>query len=1177
MPFPSAALSAGNLTSLRSDWWGAQYLSLCPNTVIFAARVNGAIAGGASFAQVIFDTVTTGAYTDIKVGQTVFISASNDKRLAYYVGRVRKTATATILYINETSIPIADNDYLFVVDDYRVWDKLAREVSTVQYKDYDVPYRGLLPKVVGLQTAYAGWVDVSSSKLRIAFDISASYACHSGATISSYAWTFPGTATVIAGATNAAAVTIDFAASAGDWCSVVVTDSGGRAMTRHFMVFPHNDTYPPALDFAGAQISGSIDGGWNATVSAFAGVTTVLDNTLAVVWTQEYYAGIEGSIVSTVDFVGRFRQIQAPTKADLSYGQVQEVQFQIEGPAAQLARTEMAKLALRIKATPTVWDEITNLTLWRAIVHILDEQTTVTTLHDLTFDSTANTFLYTELAVQGGDSFGAVKDLAVSINAIFEFAPQGESRVVRDARYLTTAERNALVTVGAFTSADWLEMTISRDPFGAAGRVPASGGYYDTTMTNIVPLLSLAPGMAWDQAPEEVALTRQILGATAAQTTAQAELNTRSGHHFKIQVDRTTLSITFADGYHCLTPSAAAWYTWVVAAADNAYGLAYSTATRWQLETISSAHDNASGARDVNATFRKETVGSPGVTIQYPAEDEIDNYQPPIPPDDPYPDLFPDPPIWNDDNPAPEDVTPGSGKVTRDGNAVIAWDSAASKIVVTRQFLKSANPAWLEITPEVSADAPPASWSQTFDFTLSPYSWAAYHNTDWTPNDWATYGAGSGWQSVDQSGSGGTGENADHRGTQAAIDLSFTASVITRISITYDLTAGTFNQGNSPGLFQGKNGGSVVVAASTNAPDTSGTDKGLEWTGRATLDAVHVNLIASYWTTLIGGVFGSITIKSITIEGENPNPFGDSIATINDVVFDRLANTQRPGAYVLADDGTNSFVFHTTDAYAGLVQWSRGAAYVGQYNVLRLTSVKGTVLIYSPSVSGNALVRKSTDYGQTFGAPVTVGTTPGSVGGYDTQMGGTVSLAAQDAKVRIATTLGGAYADETNGAVAGAEPLTIIISWYKIGSTTLKNTGSTPDYFLASSALVGGEALWKVTSGGGKVAITPSVGGTKALAVGPDGLTCWKGTYLAYLGSISGTVHLFTSTNSGTTFTDRGAVSNATMTLLRRNQSTAKQLYWSHGSQIGYSSNWGASPVQKQTPLSICFGIDVWG
>jgi hypothetical protein len=198
----NAALTSTQLESLRGTssvnptYSGKQFISLCPNTTVFAARVNQS-SFTSSFAQITFDTVTTGAYTDLVVGQTVYLSATNDIRAAYFTGRVRKAPTSSVLYINETSATVTDNDYIFVVNDYRIWEKLAREVSGVQKKDYDVDFRQLPPVIYGLQSAYAGIVSGSPAGLTIAFAASA-VAGTSGATISSYAYTIPSGGTVTA-------------------------------------------------------------------------------------------------------------------------------------------------------------------------------------------------------------------------------------------------------------------------------------------------------------------------------------------------------------------------------------------------------------------------------------------------------------------------------------------------------------------------------------------------------------------------------------------------------------------------------------------------------------------------------------------------------------------------------------------------------------------------------------------------------------------------------------------------------------------------------------------------------------------------------------------------------------------------------------------------------------------
>src|ERR1051326_5241949 len=211
MPFPSA-LSSGQYDSLRGTslinptYYASDLVIFCPNTVNFAARVNGAPAG-ARYAQVTFDPVTTGAYTDIKVGQTIIIGSTSDIRKAEFTGIVRKAPTSTILYINETSVSLPDNAYIWTILDYRLIDKLARQVGNTQYKFYDIPYQLTPPIVTGLQSAYAGIADATTGKLTLSFAPSGLPITY-GATISSWLWTIPSGVTITVGSTTTHNITV---------------------------------------------------------------------------------------------------------------------------------------------------------------------------------------------------------------------------------------------------------------------------------------------------------------------------------------------------------------------------------------------------------------------------------------------------------------------------------------------------------------------------------------------------------------------------------------------------------------------------------------------------------------------------------------------------------------------------------------------------------------------------------------------------------------------------------------------------------------------------------------------------------------------------------------------------------------------------------------------------------
>src|SRR3972149_4480366 len=94
----SAALSAGNITSLRADGHTVKrYLSTVPHTSVATARVNQAVFAS-PLAEITVDT--TSGWSNAKAGMTVWIGTTAG---VHDVGvyRVRKTPGATTLYVGE--------------------------------------------------------------------------------------------------------------------------------------------------------------------------------------------------------------------------------------------------------------------------------------------------------------------------------------------------------------------------------------------------------------------------------------------------------------------------------------------------------------------------------------------------------------------------------------------------------------------------------------------------------------------------------------------------------------------------------------------------------------------------------------------------------------------------------------------------------------------------------------------------------------------------------------------------------------------------------------------------------------------------------------------------------------------------------------------------------------------
>jgi hypothetical protein len=270
----------------------APNVSLLPGTILLAARVNGTPTGDA-FSQITYNTVTTGSYTNLKVGHRVMISHTSSIQDRYFDGRLTwQIATSSILYINRTSELVTHSDYIWVIEDFPILERrlFVNADGSFSY-DYDEVFSGLPPIIGGVQGVYAGFVDPTSNKLRVSFAATI-YAGESGATIASILYSTPD-GTVIAGALNTANVTIDFAPGF-RFVDLTATDSGGRAWTLHIKVFaePRDGTSTTLLTgVTGVSLQGDISQGFSGSLDAFGDLSSLLPNHALCIWDDESLSG----------------------------------------------------------------------------------------------------------------------------------------------------------------------------------------------------------------------------------------------------------------------------------------------------------------------------------------------------------------------------------------------------------------------------------------------------------------------------------------------------------------------------------------------------------------------------------------------------------------------------------------------------------------------------------------------------------------------------------------------------------------------------------------------------------------------------------------------------------------------------------------------------------------------
>lgn len=1123
MGFPTA-LQAGDYLKLRAGGHKAsQFLLLGSNTVVFASRVthtHSDISATSTGQILLHDPSDTGAYTDVLEGMTILISATNDPRAAYFVGRVRAdnsgvVSSATFVNCNETSATITSGDYIFVIRDYRLFHELGRYTGGVYYKDYQRTFIQLRPIIYGLQSVYAGIVSGSPVGFTVAFAAQA-IAATSGATISSYTYTLPSGATVTAGATNTANVTVRFDASAAEyWVKLLVTDSGGRTQTRYMAVFsiPANLSTTVSLGTNGANITGDVDNGFNCSIDVFTGFSSVYDNTLAAIVDVEYYATTQTSIVSAVKFVGRMRTDTDATQASETISVSHKATVEIEGAAAQMARISTPLITMRDATSASVWDEITKLTVWRSIAYLL-EHSTFHELYSLTFDSTADTFYAYQLAAQQGNLLSGVNDLYKSINGALEYSPTGEVRSVRNLNFLTTAERSALTVVADFTPQDWINFSLAHPHVQTVGLVEASGASYNRTggilAAMVIPKLSVAPGVAQGNADGVSPLPGQILSANVTAAAEVLELNTRAGNQFATANDSDQLTVDFRTGYNWIVPSRYQYYTFTIAASDDTFGRAYSTADRWWCKSMSVRHDNVKGIKQVQGVFVLESsgddAGASGQNVPIPPPAAIPPVLPSIPPVVAYPYFPPDPSTYLPDNPTPDQIPPfmptpsTTNGVPVDGNAVMIHNTTS--VWVTRDFIGS--PHWADVTP--------------------PY------DDGFTVRD-AALVAG------------------DTRAFVLVYNSTTNESILYTIANVFDSsgvwTAGATLTDEYTTIQPTSTAGAVYLRGVT----TTGSNPADAWT---IITGTETSRTA---TTITGdAVFGGGSWRiSISATGY----YG--VVSPSDLCRE-LSLSRIPGGligYWPCGSGIETIALYSGQCIGSM-------DYVDTVSFSCTFTLAIDPLCGTSSVSGSQTVY-STDNGATWAAPVSIGTVDG---GIDAERIGVPVIVGSESQVRIATSAGGAYSDYGSATPTGTEPTALLIP-RKTFAGGDNVTTTTPNYLMASNVLgSSNKSLLKATSSGGTFTdITPSNGGNYFLAVSPRciAMSWWTSSKIALIGLFGSLPRLMTSTNASA-FTDRGVLdTSATMVTFRRGDTTSNQLFGCAG-QPFYSPDFGATVVLKSVP-----------
>lgn len=652
------SISDANRTTLRtSGYWVRLMACLNPNTVVFRARASEAITTD-PFIAFTYDSVDIGAEADVWPGMVCYISATTDIRSAKYRGRVRLVPAAGTFYIDYNATLLDDNDYIIVVRD----TDLFRRVRDDTLIDSSIAYHALPPMLSGLPNVVVLYDSDADGTCTYTAAVTGIPVDAAATAISTWAWGMSGDGTKSVDNAALQNPTFTFQAGYHYLIRVTLTDDNDVSHTQITQVYVVARTFtaPAVTPIVTSSITGSLDNGWAASVTAYADVSTMIDRTHCVLWALEHFGDNSATpMTDNVWMSGRIRSESIQTSGDERAGQLQQVTFAVEGLSAYLQRLRIPNDIVRPTASPNEWGEITDPTPYRMAVYAMWAYTTLPQI--TSFGVETGSFGVYEIgaeprAIEGGFATEVLSSLLSTIKAAVNIAPNGEIRLARNVSY--REDRSGVITVTTFTLSDMREYDVDRDSSSTVSQVIAFGGVFDSAINDYVLYSAQSPSIVYDEG-EVREITREILSVDATTTEASEELGLRASNEYAYQNPKPLMSLTSIDSYAgLLRPMNDRRWAAVIPASSNTRGIAYGASDYWLLQSATLTI-NEGGSVDSAGEWFAETSFDDAQSLSGLLPENQTNTNPVLPvlPNDP---AFPTDPLelYPTDTPDVDDLQP---------------------------------------------------------------------------------------------------------------------------------------------------------------------------------------------------------------------------------------------------------------------------------------------------------------------------------------------------------------------------------------------------------------------------------------------------------------------------------------------------------------------------------------
>ena len=493
--------NARELQYFRTDGqWSKLYLAFPQPAVVFQAQINQVTVNNNMLVELTYDNVTLGAFADIMPDMTILIGSTAGAR-DLGIARIRKTCTATKVYLGETSELYAANDkYITVIDDYGIFPRIKYTASGsthIDYMDRDVAYTdqhtNLDPvpvlgpdRVLFYQGTLGGGNIISAYP-----DASDSYCL--GSSISTYLWTAPG-ASATANLTTATP-TLTYNSPGTYRISCLVTATNGKTFTGRRTIVVYDDTDLPVSDFTLTSCSGDYNsGGWQFKINMYDSATLSLlqDRSRVILFSRDWYGDTEisiGQVAGCENIIASGWIAKEDLTLDINGG---VASFTAYGPNYWLGIIPNYISGLTDDAAAGGWNQMDDLTVGRGVWDILHWKATCTRMMDVIINGCTQLAPTSEVSSLGS-MWEQVKSLLnKDLLASACCDRYGRMFIEVNSQYIPIGDRSftTVMTVQAYDRIG--EIELERQAVPLVSSVDLAGVYYDGTTGSGVH--GIAPG-----------------------------------------------------------------------------------------------------------------------------------------------------------------------------------------------------------------------------------------------------------------------------------------------------------------------------------------------------------------------------------------------------------------------------------------------------------------------------------------------------------------------------------------------------------------------------------------------------------------------------------------------------------------------------------------------------------